>query len=70
MSLFDFLKPKRFRSGKVRTPTKFKVVCNRCGKTSAPVNGVSAVTIEIPGRFQEPVIDLECRCGNGEIVSP
>lgn len=67
MSLFDFLKPKRFRSGKVRRPTKFKVVCLRCGKDTTDLNGV---TIEIPGRFQEPVIDLECQCGNGEIVSP
>ncbi len=68
MSLFDIFKPKRFRSGKVRPPTKFKVVCMRCGKDTADPGG--AVTIEIPGRFQEPVIDLECHCGNGEIVSP
>lgn len=67
MSLFDIFKPKRFRSGKVRAPTKFKVVCMRCGRDTA---GPDGVTIEIPGHFQEPCIDLECRCGNGEIVSP
>lgn len=62
MSIFDIFKPKRWKVGKL-VLTKFTIKCNRCGQ-------LKTTTLTIPGRFQEPCLELLCECGNGEIASP
>jgi hypothetical protein len=55
-----FKSDSHFKTGTLKTPTKFKVVCNRCGKEPTPML--------LPAGTQEPSVHVECPCGNGEVL--
>jgi hypothetical protein len=62
MSIWDdlFKSGTSFSTGKLKTPTKFKVICNRCSREAQ---------MSIPSGYQEPSVLVECECKNAESLS-
>ena len=48
------------KSGALRQPKKFQIVCGRCGRKATPMS--------IPAGYEEPFVAIECECGQGEAV--
>ena len=62
MGIFDWLKksPPSFKSGPLKTPTKFSMKCTTCPDAIA-------CTMEIPSGRAEPTVLVKCGgCGKAE----